>query len=120
MGKNIIPFRKYFFVFLNGGLIYFGLAFVIVGKAKNSFNFTNLDILILTVLAFIPTILFLIRFFKNKLFWDLKNYKKLLLIAHIPLFIGFLLTVFKLNYYYLISMFPIFLLNFLILIPVKK
>ncbi len=120
MERNIIPFRKYYFIFLNAGLIYFGLAFVIVGKAKNSFRFSNFDIFLFSILSFIPAVLFLIRFFKGNSFWNLNAYKKLLLVAHIPLSIGFLLTVLKSNYYYLISIFPVFLLNFLILTPFKK
>ena len=120
MKDKIIPFRKYYFIFLNGGLIYFGLAFIIVGKAKNSFKFSGIDIILFFILSFIPTVLFLVRFFKGNYFWNLNIYKKLLLVAHIPLSVGFLLTVLKSNYYYLISVFPVFLLNFLVLIPFKK
>ncbi len=117
MEKNIIPFRKYYFIFLNGGLIYFGLAFIIIGKGKASLDYSFIDLFLIFSLSILPAFLFLFRIIKRKKFWQLNIYKRLLVIGHIPLVIGFTLSIMKANYYYLIAFFFIFLLNFLVLIP---
>ncbi|RUM58517.1 MAG: hypothetical protein DSY66_05355 [Persephonella sp.] len=119
MEKNIIPFRKYYFIFLNSGLIYFGLAFIIIGKGKASLDYSYIDLLLIFSLSILPAFLFLFRIIKRRNFWQLNLYKKLLIIGHTPLFVGFILSVVKSNYYYLIAFFFIFLLNFLVLIPLK-
>ncbi len=119
MNGKIIAVRKYYFIFLYSSIIYFAIAILIVGKRGllGEPKFWQNFLLILT--ALIPTFLFLYRIrFKEK-FFNLSTYIKLLVVGELPIITGFILTLFSFNYYFISISFLIYILSYLVLLPVK-
>ena len=120
MDEQITALRKYYFSFLYFSIIYFAVAILVVGK-RGIIEEPELGqkfLLILTGL--IPTFLFLYRFRFKKKFFYLSTYIKLLAIGELPIIIGFIMTLFSFNYYFILISFLIYILSYLVLLPVKK
>ncbi len=114
---NIFYLRRYYFAGLFSSIFYFALLLIILGKAKNPEIEDKYIYLITFTSIFIPYFVYLRV--KNKLF-KLNTYKVSLIIGHIPLIFGFLFSLLERNYIYLLVSFPIFFINYLILIPWSK
>jgi len=115
---DIIGYRKYFFIALYQTIVYFPLAIILVGK-RATFNLSFLSIFVFLIfLLIIPIGLAIYRIKKKNI--DLKQYKFLLLIANIPLILGFLITVIQGNYLYIMVSFLITIVSIFILTPIKK
>jgi uncharacterized membrane protein len=115
---SIVAYRKYFFIALYQTVLYLPLALLIVGKNANfQTSFFNLFIFFV-ILSLIPIGLFIYRFKSKKL--NLQKYKILLIVANIPIILGFIITIFSKNYIYLMLSFPITIFAIFTLIPIKK
>jgi hypothetical protein len=77
-----------------------------------------LDEIFLTIGAVIPAFLFFLK--RRFSVLNKKSITKLSAIGQIPLLIGFILAVVNKNYLFLISMFPVFFLGYLIILPTEK
>ncbi|EDP74190.1 hypothetical protein, partial [Hydrogenivirga sp. 128-5-R1-1] len=110
---NIFRIRRYYFAGLFSSIFYFALLLIIVGKAKNP-QIKDIYIYLITFTSvFIPYFVYLRV--KGKLF-ILNTYKINLAVGHLPLIFGFLFSLLEENYIYLLVSFPIFFINYLILI----
>jgi len=114
MDRILAKKRQYYFGFLFFSFVYFGIAILIIKEIK-PFSLEILQEFFLILGALIPAVLFFLR---NKLV-TLRGYIILLLIGQIPMVIGFLLSVFYKNYIYIMMMFPVFVLAYLIVIPLE-
>ena len=114
---NTFYLRRYYFTGLFSSIFYFALLLIIIGKAQNP-QVKDIYIYLITFTSiFIPYFVYLRV--KGKLF-KLNIYKINLAIGHIPLMFGFLFSFIEKNYVYLLASFPIFFINYLILMPWSK
>ncbi len=115
MKKDFIRKRQYYFGFLFFSFIYFGVAMLLVKNVKPAdFGLVQQGVMIIG--AFIPALMFFLR---NKMV-TIKKYLLLLLLGQIPMVVGFVLTIFYKNFLYLLIMFPVFVLGYLIIIPIER
>ncbi|RMA97528.1 hypothetical protein [Hydrogenothermus marinus] len=114
---NLLKKRQLYFASLFSSFIYFALIIILVGKIK-PYPIKDFYIYILTATSIV---ILITAFFtiKGKLL-DLKSYKLFLILNHIPLLLGFLLTIIGKNYIYILNGFFIFLIGYMILIPRGK
>lgn len=107
MNDELINKRKYYFGFLFSSIIFFPI--LIILKVKLDLNVDPIPIFSITLLSFLPAFLY----FNKKKY----NYKNLLIISYIPVIVGFLLSIIFNNSMYMVISFPLFLLNYIILVP---
>lgn len=107
MDNEVINKRKYYFGFLFSGIIFFPV--LIILKVKLDLNVNLLALSIITLFSTLPAFLY---FSKKKY-----EYKKLLIIGYIPLVIGFSISLIFNNSLYMVISFPLFFLNYIILLP---
>ncbi|NPA53416.1 MAG: hypothetical protein GXO21_01970 [Aquificae bacterium] len=115
MDEILIKKRQYYFGFLFFSFVYFGLAILLLDKTQ-PFSLNIYQQIPMIIGAIIPAILFFLKKLEN----NLKNYILLLFLGQIPLIIGFVLSIIYKNLLYLIVMFPVFILGYLILLPVER
>ncbi len=113
MKQVLLEKRKYYFIFLFSSFVYIGLLILII-KNPAPFSLTVLDNVILGIGALVPAFLFFLRKTAKE---DVDKYKKILVLGHLPLLIGFFLSLLKMNLMYFLVMFPVFVLGYLIIIP---
>ncbi len=76
------------------------------------------DEIFITTGSVIPAIIY---FWKKKdKYLNKQNLIKFLILGQLPLLIGFFLAIVNKNYLFLISMFPVFFLGYLIILPTQK
>ncbi len=114
MDKKLIKKRQFYFGFLFLSFIYFGIAMLVVKQAK-PLSFDLFQEVLIVIAGLIPAVLFFLR---KK--YETKKYLFLLAIGQIPIVLGFLLSILYENLFYLIIMFPVFILGYLVIIPVKE
>ncbi len=116
--ENLLKVRQIYFGFLFSSFIYFALVILIIGKNTKKFEVDIFDEILLVFGSVIPAVIFFLKYrFK---FLDKNNIIKLSILGHIPLLVGFLLAIINKNYLFLISMFPVFFLGYLIILPTEK
>lgn len=108
MNKDLLEKRKKYFGFLFSVFIWFALLIILKVPLNPDFPIFSLQIFIILAVSIVPAVLILN---KNK------NYNTLLIIGYIPVVIGFLISVIFNNSLYFLMVFPIFLLNFIIIFP---
>jgi len=113
--KNIFELRRLYFIGLFSSIIYPSLLIIILGKTP----LKDVSFFYVSLIAFSSTIILEIMYLKvkNLLY---KYYKLALSAGHSPLILGFLLSIIEKNYLYILIAFPVFLIIYLILIPVKS
>jgi hypothetical protein len=115
--EKVIKIRQFYFAGLFSSILYFSLLLIFIGKAKNP-EIRDLYIYFITFSSFLILYFFYLRI-KNKIF-NLKNYVFSLILGHVPLILGFIFTLLEKNYIYILISFPLFFINYLILIPWSK
>ncbi len=111
MNVEIIRKRKLYFSFLFASFIYIGLLMILI-RNPLPFNFDLFVEILLFVGALTPAFIFFLR---KKL-----DYKFILAVGHFPLLIGFILSVIYQNMIYFLIMFPVFILGYLLIVPLEK
>ncbi len=111
MKVEIIKKRKLYFSFLFASFIYIGFLMILIRKPL-PFSFDLFVKVLLSIGALTPAFIF---FLKRRL-----NYKLILAVGHFPLLIGFVLSVIYQNMIYFLIMFPVFILGYLLIVPVEK
>jgi len=117
MEKEIFKKRQYYFGFLFSSFVYIGLL-IIIQKKTLPLNFGFYQQIFSFIGATIPALLFFLK--KAGIDKNLRGYIYLLATGHIPLIIGFFLSIIFKNMLYILLMFPVFILGYLILIPVNR
>ncbi|WP_457641917.1 hypothetical protein [Persephonella sp.] len=118
MSKTLFELRRLYFVSLYTSFLYISLLLIIIRKNVKPAEIGIFDQIIFLVGSLIPAIFFILKRVKNIY---IKNfYKKILFAGHIPLVIGFLMSLIWKNYLYFLIMFPVFILAYLIIIPTEK
>ncbi len=107
MNNELVNKRKYYFGFLFSSIIFFPI--LIILKVKLDLNVDSVALFLITLISILPAFLY---FYKKKY-----EYKKLLTIGYIPLVIGLLISLIFNNSLYMVISFPLFFLNYIILIP---
>ncbi len=116
--ENLLKIRQVYFAFLFSSFLYFALLILIIGKDTLDFKIGIFEEILLLIGSSIPAVIF---FLKRRLkLLNKENMIKLSVIGHVPLLIGFFLALLNKNYLFLISMFPVFFLGYLIILPTKK
>jgi hypothetical protein len=118
INASLIAYRKYFFISLYSTVLYLAFSLLII-RSNAKFDvpsFLLLGLLALTVVIPIFNLLYRIR--NRKI--ELDKYKLLLIISHIPLIIGFILTILFKNYLFVMISFPITLFAIFVLIPLSR
>lgn len=111
MKTEIIKKRKLYFGFLFSSFIYLGLLMILI-REPNPFKIDIVSETFSILGALTPALIFFLR---KKV-----SYKNILIIGQFPLFVGFILSIFYQNILYFLIMFPIFILGYLIILPLEK
>ncbi len=115
MNREIFKKRQFYFGFLFSSFIYFGILMLILKKI-NPFSPDLTAYSLMISGSVVPGALFFLKKKGKKL----KNYIYLLSLGHIPLIVGFFLSLFYKNFGYFLLMFPVFVLGYLVLIPLEE
>jgi len=116
--ENLLKLRQIYFGFLFSSFLYFAVVILVLGKNTKKFEISFFDEVLFIFGSVVPAVLY---FFKRKeRFLNQKNLIKFSIIGQIPLLIGFFLAIINKNYLFLISMFPVFFLGYLIILPTEK
>ena len=109
--------RQLFFIGLFSSIVYIAVLILILRKTpiKEPNNLYTLTLGFSAAVLLYPVFLRL----KGKLF-DLKSYTISVFLLHIPLILGFLFAILDKNYIYLFMSFPVFLLGYIIIMPIGK
>ncbi|NPA12970.1 MAG: hypothetical protein GXO45_03165 [Aquificae bacterium] len=118
MGERLFHLRRYFFASLYTSFIYLALLILILRKDVSPMDTNQINQLIAGLTGVIPAFLW-IRKKTNYIFLE-DRYKKLLFIGHLPLIVGFILSVVNDNYIYFFITYPVFLLGHLIIFPTER
>ncbi len=118
MDNNIFNLRRIYFISLYSSFIYISLLLIILRDDVSPFEFSILDQVILGAFSILPAGLFIYR--KTKNIFKYKTFIKILYITHIPLFIAFILSLYYSNYLFFLTVYPVFILTYLIIIPLKR
>lgn len=104
-----IHYRKVYFASLFSVFILF--AILIVMRVPLHFLLEEIFVYTISILGLIPTVLLFIR---------KKSVKLKVAVAYIPAIIGFSVSLLSNNSVYFLMSFPIFLLNFLVILPRRR
>ncbi len=118
MESNLFNLRRVYFISLYSSFFYISLLLIILRDNVEPVSITLFHQIVLIIISVLPAVFFIIKKTMNIFRYDL--YKKILIISHIPLIIGFLLSIFYKNYLFFLIIFPIFILAYIIIIPLKK
>ncbi len=111
MNTGIIKKRKLYFSFLFASFIYIGLLMILIRNPR-PFMLNTFTEIFLSIGAITPALIF---FLKKKV-----DYKNVLILGHFPLIIGFFLSLIYQNIIYFLIMFPVFILGYLLILPLEK
>jgi len=118
MNQSLIIARKYYFSFLFSTIIPLSVLIILYGKEVLPFEIRNPFLSVSLLMSLIPTFLFLYRWRKKSVNIDV--FKKLCLIAFIPVLTGTLVSLLYKNYLYLVLLFPVSFLSYLVILPTEK
>ncbi len=118
MNQSLIIARRYYFSFLFSTMIPLSVLIILYGKDVSPFEMRNSFLSVSLLTSLIPTFLFLYRWRKKSVNIDV--FKKLCLMAFIPVLAGTLLSFFYKNYLYLVLLFPVSFLSYLVILPTER
>ncbi|ACO03522.1 MAG TPA: hypothetical protein DEP48_03670 [Persephonella sp.] len=118
MDNNLFSLRRLYFISLYSSFFYISLLLIILRDNVQPVSINILHQAILGLVSVMPAFFFILK--KKMDIFNYDIYRKILIISHIPLVIGFLLSVLNKNYIFFIIIFPVFILAYIIIIPVRK
>ncbi len=118
MNQSLIIARKYYFSFLFSTIIPLSVLIILYGKDVLPFEMGKFFLSVSLLTSIIPAFLFLYRWRRKSV--DIDVFKKLCLIAFIPVLAGTLLSFFYKNYLYLVLLFPVSFLSYLVILPTER
>ncbi len=112
---NLVKIRQIYFIGLFSSIIYIALLIIILKKTpmKEPNGVYTLLLGLVSIVLVYPLLLKV----KKRLF-EVKQYKLAAIALHLPLILGFAFSLIDKNYVYLFMSFPVFLIGYIIIMPV--
>ncbi len=108
MNKEFVEKRKRYFAVLFSVFIWFAILILLKIPLNPDFSFFSAPAFFILAVSITPAVVVLSK---------IKEYKVILVIAYLPVLVGFLTSLIFNNSLYFLMTFPIFLLNFIIIFP---
>ncbi len=118
MDSTLFSLRRMYFISLYSSFFYISILLIILRDNVKPAEISVFHQVVLGLISVMPALFFILKK-KVNIFQD-KIYKKILITSHLPLIIGFLLSVISKNYIFFMIIFPVFILAYIIILPLKK
>lgn len=118
MNEKLFDLRRFYFSFLYLSFIYLGILLISLG---NRIKHSEPDLapqIVIGLTGIVPAVMLFFK--RTRYIFEKKVYISLLILSHIPLIVGTVISLIYLNYIYFLISYPIFIAGCLILLPTKK